>query len=155
MKNDPLIKSKERVKKFAEVFTPPEVVSDMLDMLGEVPADATYMEPACGNGNFLVQILERKLKRSVEPHKALQQCYGVDIQEDNIMECRERLKKIVSEVKADETGFYDEILKKNIIVGDFIHGQDKIIIHDWINGTDQTLEEISNEETEPLHEGDD
>jgi hypothetical protein len=58
------IKSKDRVRDLAEVYTAEREVNAMLELLGPVNANitATYLEPACGNGNFLVAILERKLK---------------------------------------------------------------------------------------------
>ena len=65
-----LRKSAERVRKYSEVYTPMWLVKDMCDMLGgESPEawtvlDKTFLEPACGNGNFLVEIFERKLKLS-------------------------------------------------------------------------------------------
>ena len=58
------IKSKERVSKFGEVFTPENIVRDMINLIpAEVreKLDSTWLEPACGNGNFLVQILSDKL----------------------------------------------------------------------------------------------
>ena len=92
-----LIKSKERVKKFAEVYTPDYIVKDMCDL---IPSDvwdniaSTFLEPACGNGNFLVEILARKYERCKDVRDglvALSSVVGVDIQEDNCAETRERL----------------------------------------------------------------
>ena len=58
-----LIKSKKRVEDHGEVFTPPWLVEKMLDLVkGETERiDARFLEPACGIGNFLVPILQRKL----------------------------------------------------------------------------------------------
>ena len=57
------IKSKQRVANHGEVFTPPELVEEMLDLVkGETERiDSKFLEPACGSGNFLVRILQRKL----------------------------------------------------------------------------------------------
>ena len=60
-----IIKSKQRVKDFAEVFTHTHIVKDMCDLIPEEVwnnIESTFLEPACGNGNFLVEIYERKLK---------------------------------------------------------------------------------------------
>lgn len=66
MDDEKLIKSKERVQQHGEVFTPQWMVQKMLDVEGIKQAceniDATFLEPAAGDGNFLVAILERKLK---------------------------------------------------------------------------------------------
>jgi len=98
-----LVRSKDRVKELGEVFTPAALVSAMLD---KMPADSwlpdkTWLEPSCGTGNFLVQILERKLAAGHPPLQALATLYGIDIMEDNVVESRRRLKEIVSIDGAD------------------------------------------------------
>lgn len=94
------VKSKSRVTKFGEVFTNPREVKAMCDT---IPAEiwqnieSTFLEPACGTGNFLAEILERKLRlcnNVKDGLKALGSLYGVDIQEDNCRECRNRLLAI-------------------------------------------------------------
>ncbi len=101
------IKSRERVRDLAEVFTAEREVNEMLDLVKEMSyhLDARFLEPSCGNGNFLVAILQRKLK-SLEKDcrqqkdyeygvlRALASIYGVDISDDNVKEARERLKVI-------------------------------------------------------------
>jgi len=91
-------KRKARAKKTAEVFTPDFLVNQMLDKL---PVEVwtkgkTFCDPACGNGNFLVHVLWRKISKGHNPLDALQSIYGVDIMQDNIRECRLRLLKIIS-----------------------------------------------------------
>lgn len=98
-----LVRSKDRVKELGEVFTPAALVSAMLD---KMPADSwlpgkTWLEPSCGTGNFLVQILQRKLAAGHPPLQALATLYGIDIMEDNVVESRRRLKEIVSIDGAD------------------------------------------------------
>ncbi len=58
-----LINSRDRVEEYGEVFTPPHLVNAMLDLVKPESEriDARFLEPACGNGNFLVEILRRKL----------------------------------------------------------------------------------------------
>lgn len=103
-----LVKSSERVRDLGEVFTPISTVQEMLDLLPKniwAPhPSATFLEPACGDGNFLVAILERKLDRiardfargklpagaeaeSAQFHalEALASIYAVDISADNII----------------------------------------------------------------------
>ncbi len=72
MDDEKLIKSKERVQQHGEVFTPQWMVQKMLDVEGIKQAceniDATFLEPAAGDGNFLVAILERKLKKKTQKY---------------------------------------------------------------------------------------
>ena len=98
-----LLKSRERVKSYGEVFTPRHMVDRMLDLVAaelEGPdfVDKTFLEPSAGDGNFLVAILQRKLaavERSFEPalwpHEslfALASIYGIELLEDNHQEAR-------------------------------------------------------------------
>ena len=91
----------ERRKKTAEDFTPLFLVNEILDRLtidsnGSVwKEDKTFCDPACGNGNFLIEVLKRKLKLGHNPITALKTLYGTDIQYDNIEECRLRLIKVI------------------------------------------------------------
>lgn len=94
------IKSKERVKEFAEVYTNEREVKAMLDLLPPTTWDkvtAKFLEPACGNGNFLVEILERKLQKCKDPRsglKALNSIFGIDILPDNVTTAKERMLEI-------------------------------------------------------------
>lgn len=105
------IKSKARVKEFAEVFTPDFIVKDMCDL---IPAeiweriDSTFLEPACGTGNFLAEIYSRKLQRCKNEKdglKALASIYGVDIQSDNVAESRLRLVDMFVDKFPEANGF--------------------------------------------------
>lgn len=142
------IKSKERVDKFGEVFTPSNIVKDMLDLDGvreySYSLDKTFLEPACGNGNFLVEILARKLSCLDKIDKSNQQywemcmlqavstIYGIDIQDDNVAESRARMKEIIC-IKYKETFGLDmgdsldssvqTILNNNIVCGNFLTEQ--------------------------------
>lgn len=130
-----LVKSKQRVKDAGEVFTPSWVVRDMLD-LDEIKnmsfeLDTTFLEPACGNGNFIIQILVRKLMSvsaeafDIDVARAIASIYGVDIAEDNVKETRARMMNAIKR-------FYNEkgvelrreiecslwyIMYRNIILG--------------------------------------
>ena len=108
------IKSKERVQQYGEVFTPDSIVNDMIDLVdnelkkdGTDPnayIDKTWLEPACGDGQFLIRILYRKLEavkelpieqRPLAIVRSLSTIYGVDIQEDNVVQARERMLKLL------------------------------------------------------------
>lgn len=85
----------EKVKKFGEVFTPGKTVRDMCDMLeAESPGcfepARTFLEPACGDGAFVTEILRRKFdrcKRRRDYTVALESVYGFEIQADNVDRC--------------------------------------------------------------------
>jgi hypothetical protein len=104
------IKSRERVSKHGEVFTAEREVKAMLDLVKPETEriDSKFLEPACGNGNFLVEILRRKLDSAKQmlcrwhPCKhdemmadltlrAISSIYGIDIMADNVNESRERM----------------------------------------------------------------
>lgn len=103
-----LVKSKQRVADHGEVFTPVWIVDAMLDLLkGETERiDSRFLEPACGSGNFLVQILRRKLaavekkygqsdfERRYFALLGLMCIYGVELLPDNVAECRANLLEI-------------------------------------------------------------
>ena len=93
-------KSKERIKKNGEVFTPDRLVNQMLRKLPKEvwQKNKTFLDNSCGNGQFLVWILIRKIQKGHNPLKALQSIYGCDIMRDNIKECRLRLLKIIDVV---------------------------------------------------------
>lgn len=100
-----LIKSKQRVQKHGEVFTPAWMVQKMLDTPGVKEACenvyATFLEPSAGDGNFLQAILERKLKAVVSQYDkrnwktkslvALSSIYGIEFLEDNLEVARSRM----------------------------------------------------------------
>jgi hypothetical protein len=114
------IKSKKRVKELGEVFTPLQLVNEMLDKL---PAEVwgehkTFLEPAVGTGNFLIPLLERKLSLGHDPLIALSTIYAVDIMTDNIIECKQRILAVVWDI-LDDDGQREAIciVNSNIRVG--------------------------------------
>jgi hypothetical protein len=132
-----LVKSKQRVTDHGEVFTPAWMVESMLNLVkGETERiDSRFLEPACGSGNFLVQILRRKLaavelkygnsdfeRRHFALH-GLMCLYGIELLPDNIFECRANLLEIFAEFlnlnQSDDlyrAAFY--VLSQNLIHGD-------------------------------------
>ena len=129
------IKSRKRVADFGEVYTAQKQVNDMLALLpDDMPLEATYLEPACGNGNFLVSILKKKLNKALSMGDnvdrlfiiAVSSIYGVDIQEDNVLESRNRMLHIMTQVYKSHIGnempsyvmnAVSKILERNIICG--------------------------------------
>ena len=103
------IKSRERVAERGEVFTAEREVNAMLDLVKQETEriDSRFLEPACGTGNFLVEILRRKLEvvrrqyqkqlgeLELQTTIALSSVYGIDIMKDNVEECCQRLLDIV------------------------------------------------------------
>ncbi len=133
-----LIKSKKRVADHGEVFTPPWLVEKMLDLVkGETERnDARFLEPACGSGNFLVPVLQRKLaavetkfgRSNFEKRHyallALMCCYGIELLSDNIAECRSNMLEVFAEYLSltddvDETyRAASFVLSLNLVHGD-------------------------------------
>lgn len=153
------VTSKQRVADHGEVFTAEREVNAMLDLVKHETEriDSRFLEPACGNGNFLAEILRRKLtvvderysKNQTEFERyavlAVSSVYGVDILEDNTVECRERLFKIFDE---KYTQIYKEkckeecrnsvrfLLKRNILWGDALDftnpvTKEAIVFSEW------------------------
>lgn len=122
-----MFKSKERVKATGEVFTPDWLVEEMLDKLPSsvfTEPTKTFIDPACGNGNFLVQVVKRKIENGSTPLQALSTTYGVDIMEDNIAECRQRLFKVAFELNNQQyDASWREPLMNNIICGNALESE--------------------------------
>ena len=101
------IKSRQRVADHGEVFTNPREVNAMLDLVRDESyrIDSRFLEPACGDGNFLAEILQRKLSliQDIKSQTewefqsliAVGSCYGIELLTDNTVACRKRLEKIV------------------------------------------------------------
>ncbi len=135
------VKSKERVAEYGEVFTNEREVNAMLNLVKQETerVESRFLEPACGEGAFLKEVLRRKLEVVKNRYKespydyeryailALTSIYGVDIMEDNAEICRQNLYGIWNEnytqyAKSQANnqcrGVAKFILKKNILCGD-------------------------------------
>lgn len=116
-----LIKSKERAKELGEVYTPDNLVSDMINQIEPKfwSVKKTFFEPSCGNGNFLVKLLELKIDKTNDILGSLKSIYGIDIMNDNIIEAKQRMLKVCIEkgLKLEDAEEAVNILKNNIIVG--------------------------------------
>lgn len=149
-----LTKSKQRIADHGEVFTPAWMVEAMLDLVkGESERiDSRFLEPACGSGNFLVRILQRKLaaveakfSRSDFEKKqyallGLMCAYGIELLADNIAECRSNMLELFADYlnleEADElyrAAFY--VLSQNLVHGDaltmLMHDGQPITFAEW------------------------
>ena len=83
-----------RIKATGEIFTPTTLVQQMLDQLPQdlfLDAEKTFIDPSCGDGQFLSEVLIRKLENGIDFETALSTIYGVDLMADNVDLCRERL----------------------------------------------------------------
>jgi len=105
-----------RIKRNGEIFTPPELANKLLSALPrEVwQKDKTFLDPACGDGNLLIAVLQRKIELGHKPLEALKTLYGVDIMPDNVEGCRNRLLQVVSAIE-EITSEHKEIVLTNIV----------------------------------------
>ncbi|MCW5769485.1 MAG: hypothetical protein KIT19_12460 [Phycisphaeraceae bacterium] len=162
MERPPL--NRQRVIDHGEVFTPPNLVNDMLDLVAHEceRIDSRFLEPACGDGNFLAEVLRRKLltvskqnprdRGRWERDGILAVCsiYGIDLLPDNVVACRQRLLTTLSEahVARFREPFAESacraatfILSRNIVQGDALTllaaDGTPIVFSEWspINGT--------------------
>ena len=131
-----LIRSRERVADHGEVFTPQWMVEDMLNLVkGESERiDSRFLEPACGSGNFLKPVLERKLSTVHARYRqsdferkhyalfALMCVYGIELLEDNVKECRLNLLEIFSQFVGLEAESVWSRAAKMVLEANIIHG---------------------------------
>jgi len=160
------VKSRQRITDHGEVFTSEREVNAMLDLVKQETEriDSRFLEPACGTGNFLVEILKRKLtvvenrysKNQLEYERyaiiALSSIYGVELLRDNVQTCRDRLLGIFThyylnnyknEIKPEFLKSAEFILSRNILWGDALslktpdEKAEPIIFSEWsaVNGS--------------------
>ena len=148
------IKSKQRVADHGEVFTPAWMVEAMLDLVKDETnrIDSRFLEPACGSGNFLVRVLQRKLATVELKYKksefekrhytlfALMCIYGIELLADNIAECRANMLEILTDyLKIEQSDdLYRAaayVLSQNIVHGDALkmrtHDDQAITFAEW------------------------
>jgi hypothetical protein len=149
-----LFKSKQRVTDHGEVFTPAWLVEAMLNLVKDETEriDSRFLEPACGSGNFLARVLQRKLaavelkfgKSDFEKRHytllAVMCTYGIELLADNIAECRAKMLEIVAEyLNIDESDeLYraaSHVLSQNLVHGDALmmrtHDGQPITFAEW------------------------
>ena len=180
-------KSKERVRDHGEVFTAEQEVKAMCDLVKDETEriDSRFLEPACGDGNFLAEILTRKLtvvrkkygKSHLDYEKnavlAASSIYGVDILQDNVIACRERMfgiwdKEYTAACKkdcSDETrAAVKFIISRNIVCGNALtllcvdengnDTQEPIVFSEWAFITGSQMQRCDYTFAELLAEGD-
>ncbi len=128
-------REKTRVKATGEVFTPTPLVEEILDKMDPESfkdPTKTFLDPSCGDGQFLASVLYRKLHSGIDFETALSTIYGVDLMDDNVELCRERLLCGREDLR--------HIVERNIVCHD-------ALTYDYsFNGTNNTNEELRFEE---------
>jgi len=126
-----LERDKTRVKATGEVFTPTPLVQQILDKMDQTDFQdptKTFLDNSCGDGQFLGEVLIRKVENGIDFETALATIYGVDLMEDNVALCRERLLCGREDLR--------HIVEKNIVCHD-------ALTYDYsFNGTNQTEQEL-------------
>lgn len=134
-------REKTRVKATGEIFTPTKLVEKELDSISQdefVNLTKTFLDPSCGDGQFLASVLYRKLQNGIDFETALSTIYGVDLMQDNVDLCRERLLCGLEE--------YRHIVEQNIVCADGLR------YHYRFDGTHPYDDEIKNVVFEKLFE---
>jgi type I restriction-modification system DNA methylase subunit len=125
-------RDKLRIKQNAEVFTPTGLVQEMLDQLSQAEfadSTATFCDPSCGDGQFLSEVVIRKLENGSTLEQALSTTYGVELMRDNVELCRDRLLCGEEHLR--------HIVTRNIVCHD-------ALTYDYsFNGTDYTDAELA------------
>ena len=130
-------RNRDRVKATGEVFTPTVLVQEILNTLDQTVftnPTKTFIDPTCGDGQFLGEVLIRKIENGIDFETALCTIYGVDLMQDNVDLCRERLLCGREDLS--------HIVEKNIIQGDALK------IKNWdFDGTDpyKSKQDLHNE----------
>ena len=124
-------RDKLRIKSTSEVFTPTALVQQTLDEMDQTAfkdPTKTFLDQSCGDGQFLGEALIRKIENGIDFETALSTIYGVDLMEDNVALCRERLLCGREDLR--------HIVEKNIVCRD-------ALTYDYsFNGTNQTDDEL-------------
>lgn len=142
--SEDLTRSKQRVLDHGEVFTPKNLVQNMLDLVHDESyrIDSRFLEPACGSGNFLCAVLIRKLNSVQKRYHqsefelrnyallSLMCIYGIELLEDNAAECRQNLLQIFHvflgiDEQSQWTKAARNVLKVNVICGDALTLKDQ------------------------------
>ena len=125
-------RDQRRVKATGEVFTPTELVREMLE---QIPIEQfqdptkTFLDNSCGDGQFLGEVLIRKMENGSTFEQALSTIYGVDLMQDNVVECRNRLLCGREDLRA--------IVERNIVCHD-------ALTYDYsFNGTNMNQDDLT------------
>ena len=128
---DKTSRDQDRIKATGEVFTPTPLVQEILDQLPQEQfqdPSKTFLDPSCGDGQFLGEVLIRKVENGIDFETALSTIYGVDLMQDNVELCRERLLCGREDLR--------HIVEKNIVCHD-------ALTYDYsFNGTNKNNNEL-------------
>jgi hypothetical protein len=127
--------SKEERKNCGAVWTPPEIISQMMADFPEedwANPTKTMLDPTCGTGNIIVCMILNKLYHGVSPYMAVKNTYGVELLQKNVEICRNRVCKIVGEK-------YRKIVEHNIVCSNIF----KWNLEAWRPYTKKELEELA------------
>lgn len=108
--------------KVGEVYTPLDLVDEILDNIAPdlfTNHDSTFLDPACGDGNILVRVLQRKIDHGSNPTKALRTTFGIDLMDMSVRRCKQRLLEI-----AGDTPVHRKIVDHNIVCADSLNEWD-------------------------------
>ena len=142
--SDSQVVSRKRVVDHGEVYTAEREVKAMVDLVKHEAerVDARFLEPACGTGNFLVEVLGRKLKIVRQKYSknkfdfeqytllAISSIYGIDLLPDNVAQCRKRLLELTTGLSDEARTAATHILLKNIVCGDAL-SLEGIVFTEW------------------------
>ena len=154
-----------RIKTTAEIFTSSKTVNEMLELL---PIETwqeskTFLDPACGNGNILIEVLRRKLLLGYDPLRSLQTIYGADLMPENIRECRFRLLNLISQ-KGEISEEMIRIVFSNVVCTNrlpkgsldydfnFSPSRAEKTIKEWVRNKALIKTEISSEDNFPVED---
>lgn len=121
-KNDGIKRDSKRIKANGEVFTPKDLVEQMLAKIPEETwkdPKKTFLEPTFGSGNMLICMLEKRINSGVKPIDALKTLYGVELMQDNVDLCKERIKTTLREYGVKINKKILEIIDHNFVCSDF------------------------------------
>ena len=113
--NDGISRSRERIIKNGEVFTPECIIEEMVKNIPDkdwADPDKTFLDPTCGNGQILCYILSKRLEAGVSKKDAISTLFGIELMQDNVEVARRRLETIL------ETDQYNSIIEHNIVCSD-------------------------------------
>lgn len=109
--------------KTQEFFTPESLVKKMCDKVPEedwADITKTFLEPSFGNGNFLVEMIQRRISHGVDWRTTLSTLYGVELMEDNVQETKQRILNLLHDICGDiDDVEAREIMDKNLVCSDF------------------------------------
>ena len=151
--NDNIERSKDRIKSTGEVFTPVELVDEILDKLPpELFTDPTktFIDPAAGNGNFVVRVILRKLAYNSTVYDAVRTTYAVELMQDNVDLMHERIHELCMKFDDDISSpeqsekYYGELIRYNYRCADSL----KFDYDSWQPFGDVPAEDVTEDVTE-------